>query len=88
MAKVRVKVDEQALLRVVEDARKRMEDEANAEMRRIVWDVRSEMVGRPAAEVQVVLAERLHDGMGEAFHLNDDALRQIAEAIEADDLTQ
>lgn len=81
------KFNERGMNAAIEQIRQQAERQANAEMQRIIWDVRNEMVGQPADQVQAELVRRLTTEIA-GLQPNMDSMRQIAEAIEADDLTR
>lgn len=62
-----------------------LQDQANAKLREIVWQVRNEMVGKPADLVYKRLVSRLGTA---GIKPNEPEMRKIARAIEMDELTK
>ena len=66
----------------------KIQDDANREMRRVIWDVRNRMVGQSADLVYTELVRSLRVALGSSMQPNEVALREVAHEIETDELKQ
>ena len=66
----------------------KIQEDADRELRRVIWDVRNRMVGQPSGLVYDELVRLLRESLGTGFTPDESVLWQFAAAIEADDLTK